>query len=212
MNVETISLYIGLWGAFTGTLALLIQYLGHLSDKSSLYVEATMFYGNCAFLGTERGYHINLRLVNRGRRIVRIRTVALRIKAPWRVALNGLLFRYQLTKNIVQPDIGIYNGVVDPIHEFSSDSQNKKTYPPKTIILDESQMVELQLVVSESLLPLLPKRKAWVVVTDHVGIKYKAKYFPIPFCEKMKDEQQTQKPVNFDTGKAACKKSEKREG
>ena len=189
MKPETINLLLGVVGTLTGTAALIIQYLGHRSDRASLHVSATMSYGSSKHLGRDQKHFMTVRLTNAGRRIVRIRSVALRVNAPWRVAINGFLFRHQLTKRIVQPDIGIYTGTVDPIHEIMQDPQIK-SYPPPTVVLDENQMIELKLIISDDLLPLLPKRNASVVVTDHVGTKHSARYFPIDCRKKMATDSQ----------------------
>ena len=189
MKGGTINLLLGVWGTLTGTLALLIQYLGYLSDRASLRVAAAMSYGSSEHFGREQKHFMTVRLTNSGRSIVRIRSIALRINAPWRIAVNGLLFKHQFAKRVVQPDIGIYSGAVDPIHEIMQDPRIK-SYPPPTVVLDENQTIELRLIVSDDLLPLLPKRKAWVVVTDHVGAKHKARYFPIDCRKKMETDSQ----------------------
>lgn len=193
---EIVNLVVGGWGALTGTLALAIQYFGHRNDKACLRVEANMFFGDCRIYGAKRGHFLNVKLTNYGRRIVRIQAVALRIKSPWRVAINSYLLRKQLTQKVVQPDISIYNGSVNPIPESPSRLQNVEIYPPKKIYVDESQKIELTLGVDDKILEMLPETVAWAIVIDHLGRKYKARYLPMkPFRAKQEEATTSVKMV-----------------
>jgi hypothetical protein len=192
---ETINFWIAVIGAATGPIALILQFKGYRDDKACLRVEAAMAYGSCLAFGPHRVHLLNVKLINHGRRIVRIQSVALRINSPWKVKLNWFLFRHQITKKIVQPDISIYTGAVNPISDFPGTFQNVQTYPPKNIYLDESQKMELTLGVDDKIVAMLPEKVAWAIITDHLGRKYKARYNPINFLKTKEEEQQKTTPV-----------------
>lgn len=202
MTSETFSLLLGAWGAVTGTLALVIQFLGHRSDQSRLHVAASMVYGNIVPGVLKYGYFISVQLTNSGRRVVRIKSISLRLRNPLLVKFNKILFRNNLVRQQELPsDIEIYSGAVDPIHDFIKNPKTT-TYPPSSVTLEENQTISLRLPVLDSFVAGLPKPKAWLIVTDHVGRTYKAQYFSSDLIKEPDTKSQPQPPQPKPDGSA----------
>ena len=190
MNKEIITIGLAAWGALTGTVAILVQLLSFLCDRARLSVKATMSYGSSLYHGRQQEHCMRVTLTNRGRRVVRIERIALRMANPMRVALNrGLMYR-GWNRNVVQGDIGIYSAQIDPI-EDTVRNPDIRTYPPREINLDEHQTKEIELVVSDNLVTALPAKRGVLIVTDQVGRRYRARYLPINFLKSSEEKPTT---------------------
>lgn len=183
MSRENITLFLAVWGAMTGTVAVFINFFAFFRDRSRLKVTASMAYGSSRDHGRRLRPFFTVCLTNRGRRIIRIHSIAIRTHAPLDVALNRFLFRKGWAKRAIGGEIGIYTADIDPIKEFVSRPDTKK-YPPGDIALQEHQTVKVELDVMEEILPLIPTRRGTLIVTDQIGVKHKAHYLPIHPREK----------------------------
>ncbi len=177
-SYENLNLMLGLCGTITGSLALIIQFLSHVSDRAKLHVTAVMWWGGNT-LSPKNHYSIQVVLTNKGRRIVRIQSIKLRIRNPLLVATNRFLIERGYIKKFVQPDIGIYEAAVDPINEFQRRPDSRR-YPPDRVDLEENQATKLTLQIDTAIAEMLPRPKAWLIVIDQIGKRYKAPFQPMP--------------------------------
>lgn len=82
-QVEYLTLGIAFWGALTGSIALLIQYLQHREDKSELKLIPKMSIGSSASGGMMEAMELidfEIEVVNVGRRVARIDEVGISVK------------------------------------------------------------------------------------------------------------------------------------
>lgn len=189
MKTESITFGLAVWGTVTGTVAIFVQLISFWCDRARLRVKATMSYGSKRLHGREPRHFMRVTMTNRGRRVVRIRRIALQMSKPLLVAVNRFLISRGWTHKVVQGDIGIYSAQIDPIDETVRDPKIR-TYPPREISLDEHQTKEIELIVAEDLVTALPAKRAVLIVTDQVGRRYRAQYLTIK-CMDRKQEQQT---------------------
>ncbi|MBN1142321.1 MAG: hypothetical protein JXB25_11100 [Deltaproteobacteria bacterium] len=82
-KVEILTLGIAFWGAVTGSIALLIQFLQHRGDKSDLKLIPKMSIGSSVLGGMIEARELidfELEVVNVGRRVARIDEVGISVK------------------------------------------------------------------------------------------------------------------------------------
>lgn len=197
LNRETITLFLAIWGAVTGTVAVFVNIFAFVRDKSRLKVTATMACGTSIYHGKTPRYFFRVRFTNRGRRIVRIHRVAIKTNGWLAVSINRFLFYRGWTKKAIGSDVGIYTADVDPIREIFTQPNTKK-YPPGDITLQEHQTIELELVLNESLLHLIPSRNGTLIVTDQIGVKHKAHYLPLD-CKNNDQKSEPSAPARSKT-------------
>lgn len=177
--LEKWTLVIAGYGASMATFAVLGQLLSVYRDRSRLKVWAGMSFGTRkGFMSDEPRLLIDLRLTNRGRRIVRIESMALRIHNPIAVWWSYKLFNRRLVKLPLQEEVGFYRAQMDPIEDFGK-RDDVDTYPPKQISLAEHESISLTLRFLLTKYIKDPKRRRKIVITDHLGHKYTTKFHPL---------------------------------
>ena len=90
-QVEALTLIIAFWGAITGSIALLIQFLQHRGDKSDLKLTPKMSIGASASDEMIKAIELidfEMEVVNVGRRVARIDEVGISVKGKT-TAKNG---------------------------------------------------------------------------------------------------------------------------
>ena len=175
MNQDTINFWLGIWGAATGTVALLIEYFAFQRDRAKLRVRAEMAFGSDIRHGTNNEHFLTVTLTNTGRGIIRIRRFSLSRHSMRKYYWIRLLNVFRRYHNRTQEEFGIYNGSTDPIDEIFS-NPNIKTYPPKTIILEDYETKEIRVGLVSEALSIMPTPNAILIVTDHLGRKHFARF------------------------------------
>ncbi|MCW5554327.1 MAG: hypothetical protein KIS67_19480 [Verrucomicrobiae bacterium] len=93
MNAETITLFVAVWGAVTGTIAIAIQLAQHLADRSRLKLKARMSIESNEKQPEHQQpeHHVvfTLEVVNHGRRVSRIRRVGIELE-PREMSIGGM--------------------------------------------------------------------------------------------------------------------------
>ena len=175
MNQETINFWLGIWGAATGTVALLIEYYAFRRDRAKLRVRTQMAFGSDLLHGTNTEHFLTVTLTNTGRGIIRIRGFSLSLHTRWKYYWVRLLNKFRKPHHRILEEFGIYNGSTDPIDEMFS-NPNIKSYPPKTIILEDYETKEIRVGLVAEILPKIPIPRAVLIVTDHLGKKHYARF------------------------------------
>lgn len=175
MNQETVNFWIAIWGAITGTIALLIEYFTFRRDRARLKVKSVFSFGSDLRFGREARHHLTVTLTNSGRGIIRIRGFAVSIYPRWKYLAIRCANRLSREHRRAQTEIGIYSCSMDPIDEIVR-IPGTQTYPPKNIILEDHETKEIQVNIGEELLPALPTPKGTLIVTDHLGRRHLAPF------------------------------------